>query len=501
VLHELRALRSQLGLPAIVERALELTDYESVMAGLEHGRQRVANLRKVVELAHRFEARRCFTFHDFVTYLRRLTADEPHEPQAQILGEADNVVLLMTVHQAKGLEFPIVMVADAGRGPNRDNRLPLLHPDQGLLVQDTDGSGADEIPNAVVVDYRKRLNDEEDAEAVRILYVAVTRARDRLIVSEGAGTAGWSKYLRAFIGPAAWTRLAATKASSLELDCAGARVILRDPDSSLAEPPRPVAGQGCRSRLAHLDFSVARHGDLVISPTALADFARCPRQYWLRHELELPESSAAYSTGAAGNTAGGSVAHAVLEHLQFGTVAGPLAAEVDALTERFGLAAGLPAAERAIIAGDLRRYVAARPPAETVLGREVPFALHVAGGFFVSGRIDLIALAENGIIVRDYKYSSARQATRYQLQLECYALAAIAVWDRATIIAQVVALREHPAVIDVPLASAEVIRARLARVGEHLAAAREEGAYPRKPPHAAACRALGCGYVAHCWGH
>jgi ATP-dependent helicase/nuclease subunit A len=501
VLHELRALRSQLSLPAIVERALELTDYESVMAGLEQGPQRVANLRKVVELAHRFEARRCFTFHDFVTYLRRLTADEPDEPQAQILGEADNVVLLMTVHQAKGLEFPIVIVADAGRGPNRDNRLPMLHPDRGLLLQDTDGSGADEIPNAVVVDFRKRLNDEEDAEAVRILYVALTRARDRLIVSEGAGTAGWSKYLRTFIGPAAWTRLAATEHSSLELDCAGARVILRDPDSSPCETPRRIAGPGSGSRLAHTHFRVARHGDLVISPTALADFARCPRQYWLRHELELPESSTAHRADGASNTARGSVAHAVLEHLKFGTAVGPLAADVDELTERFGRAAGLPAAERAMIAADLRHYVAARPPAETVLGREVPFALHIAGSFFVSGRIDVIALAENRIIVRDYKYSSAREAARYQLQLECYALAAIAVWDSATIVAEVVALRERHATIDVPLAPAAVIRARLARLGDHLAAAHEERAFPRKPPHAAACRALGCGYVAHCWRH
>ena len=108
VLRELRELRGQLALPAMVERALDLTDYESVMAGLGQGRQRIANLRKVVELAHRFDTRRFFTFHDFVAYLRRLTEAEPYEPQAQILGETDNVVRLMTVHQAKGLEFSIV---------------------------------------------------------------------------------------------------------------------------------------------------------------------------------------------------------------------------------------------------------------------------------------------------------------------------------------------------------------------------------------------------------
>jgi len=73
--------------------------------------------------------------------------------------------------------------------------------------------------------------------------------------------------------------------------------------------------------------------------------------------------------------------------------------------------------------------------------------------------------------------------------------------DGAPVIAQIVALRENPEVIDVPLPAADTIRARLGALSEQLAVARRDHTYPRKPPNAAACHALGCGYVARCWGH
>jgi ATP-dependent helicase/nuclease subunit A len=509
VLRELRESRAHLALPAMVERALDLTDYESVMAGLDHGRQRIANLRKVVELAQRFDTRRFFTFHDFVAYLRQLTEAEPYEPQAQILGETDNVVRLMTIHQAKGLEFPVVILADTGRRPNQENRSPLLDPENGVLIRDTDGSGNDEIPHAALDAYRDRVRDEEDAEAARIFYVALTRARDRLIVSEGAGTAGWSVHLRSFIGADAWSRLAAMGDPSLELECHGARVVLRKPDCTAPDVPAPATTVAAQPRDGELDqitrhrlaFSVGTEGDVMISPTALADFARCPRQYWLRHGLGLPERSLRQADGEGDTAALGLVAHAILERVRFGAEAGRLTAEIAELAERLGGAAGLAPDQRKMIARDLSRYAAATRASETIIGREIPFMLNPAPGLFVRGQIDLIAHAGDRLIVRDYKYATAADARRYQLQMECYALAAITALDGAPVVAQIAALRENPEVIDVPLPAPDTIRARLGALGEELASARRDHTYPRKPPDAAACHALGCGYVARCWGH
>jgi ATP-dependent helicase/nuclease subunit A len=507
VLHDLRGLRGQLALPAMVERALDLTDYESVMAGLEQGRQRIANLRKVVELAHRFDTHQFFTFHDFVAYLRRLTETEPYEPQAQILGEMDNVVRLMTIHQAKGLEFPIVILADAGRGPNRDNSTPVLDPEQGLLIQETVGSGADEVPNAAVKTYRDRVQDEQDAESLRILYVAVTRARDRLIVSEGAGKDGWVKHLRRFIGEQAWARLAIAGDTTIELECHSARVVLRQADLSVHDP-EPTAASAAGSceglgDLAHrrLSFTAAAIGDLIISPTALADFDRCPRQYWFRHGLRLPEQSFGRSSGEANAAALGSVAHEVLERVEFGAEAGRLEVEIANLAERLGAAAGLTFEQRADLVRDLSRYAAVPRVPEIVVGREVPFVLNAAPSLFVRGQIDLIARAGDSLIVRDYKYSTITDARRYQTQLECYALAAATAYPGYVIIAQIVALRDNPEPINVPIPPAEAIRARISALGQRLAVAQRKYDYPTHPLTAAACHALGCGYAVRCWGH
>jgi ATP-dependent helicase/nuclease subunit A len=245
VLRELRNIRARVAIVEVIERALELTGFEAVMLGLPQGPPRVANLRKLVELARGFEARRFFSFHDFIIYLRRLIADPPQEPQAQILGaatteprgkvkngESENVVRLMTVHQAKGLEFPVVIIADMGRGGARPLPPPLLSPRDGLLICATDGSAQDEIPNPALEEYRDELKDQDEAESARLLYVAMTRARDRLILSEGGGADVWPRKIRKFFN-ANGVDVGAfvdSGASERELEIGNARIVRRRPD-------------------------------------------------------------------------------------------------------------------------------------------------------------------------------------------------------------------------------------------------------------------------------
>ncbi|HLW70144.1 MAG TPA: UvrD-helicase domain-containing protein [Candidatus Binataceae bacterium] len=501
VLDELRRLRGRAPLLEIVERALELTDYESVMAGLPQGAQRVANLRKLIDLARRFDALHFFSFHDFVVYLRRLLEEEPYEPQAQILGESENVIRLMTVHQAKGLEFPIVILADAGRGPNHETRTVLLDPEGGLLLRATTGSGGDEIPNAALDRYRERLADEEAAESVRILYVALTRARDRLIVSEGANTTGWSKLLRKFVGEERFAEFARAGSATLDIEHPAATIVLRRADLSFAdgapassvaesEEPLPIMRDRLTARVAAQDA-------MIVSPTALADFERCPRQYWLRHGLGLPEPAQPGSGGGA--TAMGAVTHQVLERLEFGRNRTNTDRVIIELVESRGGAAGLDSAQRAAIVRDLSRYMATVSDRETIVGRELPFMLDAAPGLFVRGQIDLLLLDGSTIVVRDYKYSRGAEAARYAVQLECYALAAATAMPGHAIAAELVALRDGPQTVAASLPTLQQIRVRLAALAQQLQRARREREYPKKPPHAGACRELGCAYVRRCW--
>jgi hypothetical protein len=72
-------------------------------------------------------------------------------------------------------------------------------------------------------------------------------------------------------------------------------------------------------------------------------------------------------------------------------------------------------------------------------------------------------------------------------------------YPRHAIVAQLIALREDPDPIDVPMPPAVTIRSRLGALGQRLAAAQRNEDYPKRPPKAAACRELGCGYITRCW--
>lgn len=510
VLHDLRAICGRAPAAAVIERALELTGFEAVMAGMPDGRQRVANLRKLVELARGFESRHFFTFHDFTVYLRRLAEEEPYEAQEQILGENENVVRLMTVHQAKGLEFPIVIVADLGRNPPPDNRTTVLDPEHGLLVSDTVGSGDDEIPNAMAVAYRDRRRDEEQAEAARILYVAVTRARDYLILSEGATAGGWAAQVREFAGKSEVESFAVSNAIELPLDRSGVRIVLRHPDTAPFASPAANAGPDsaraeeiadlARRRLA---FAPAAAADLVMSPTALAGFDRCPRQFrWRALGIEEHQTAGASAPATDGDAlAMGTVAHAILERIEFAS-GGAAARQIETLAESLGAAAGLDSEQRAAIARDLSAYLAALGANATVLAREVPFFMRIGGQLFVRGQIDALAGDGDRLVVRDYKYArAADEAHLYQVQMECYGLAAMEAYAGRPVDAEIIFLRGGARTVAIAMPSADEIRARLAAIGDAVRVARGSGEYPRKPAGPPACRALGCGYLARCWGH
>jgi ATP-dependent helicase/nuclease subunit A len=520
VLSALRGMRERASLTAIVERALEMTRFEAVMLGLPNGLQRAANVRKLMETAREFETHHFFGLGDFVRHLRRLVQEVPREPQAQIAGEADNVVRLMTIHQAKGLEFPTVIVADLGRRPHSDNESIVMTPEHGLLVCDTVGAGDDRLANPLLDNYRAAVKDQEQAEAARVLYVAMTRARDRLILSEGAMSAEWVKQIRSVVGlervqefVGASDAAAIVKSNGVEIILHRAQALAREagaPPTPHVSAPLAELANAARARLGFIAPPV---NELVISPSALEDFERCPRQYFLRHEIELPEGGGGFSTiaDADGATAMGTVAHAVLEQLTSATTAPGLEAEITRLVSVHSAGANLDGAARGALVRDLLRYARSREnPATSSAGtspvthRETPFFMSIEGDgltLFIRGRIDL--LIDDGIrlTVSDYKYARGGSGD-YQVQMECYALAAAEALPGREVSAEIVYLRERMERRQLKLPPLHALRDHLLALGRGIAAARAARgprAYPKRPADARECRALGCGYVARCW--
>jgi len=520
VLAALRAMRGRAPLSAIVERGLELTQFEAVMLGLERGCQRAANLRKLLEVARDFETHRFFGLGDFVSHLRRLISEAPLEPQAQVSGEHDHAVRLMTIHQAKGLEFPIAILADLSRQPRGNTESILMTPAHGLLVPATIGAGNEELPNPLIQEHRKRVRDEESAESARLLYVAMTRARDRLILSEGGGArpGKWIRHVRDAIGAERIATFAGGDDPEAIVNTAGGEVVLLRAQALASRPRGRDRSSGTSSAARLLELAPKRLGfappairELVVSPSALEDFERCPRQYYLRHEIGLPEDETAMRPGSDAPERDraavlGTIAHAVLEQLDAPppAAADALEATIERLVAVHGAGAALTGAERRTLIRDLMCFVSGpdypgRDSGRTAL-RETPFFITLEESGFtlhVRGRIDLLTDDGERLVVSDYKYGRPGAAD-YRLQMECYALAAAKALPGREVSAEIIYLRERAERRALALAPAADTRAHLLGLGRALAAARASGDYPRRPPDASACRALGCGYVGRC---
>jgi ATP-dependent helicase/nuclease subunit A len=523
VLHELRAARDRVTVTDLLDRLIELTGFEAVMLATDPSGQRAANVRRMIELARAFEAHHFFTFHDFVVYLRRLVEEEPREPQAQILGENENVVRIMTVHQAKGLEFPIVIVADLWRGTPRTNATPLTSPNAGLVLCDTIGSGFEEVPNRSLEVLRESFDDQEKAESTRILYVAITRARDRLILSAiGKRQSGtWGGLLADFVAELGGT-LNATEATgtSQTLTRDGLNLLLRAPDTSSASSTPEAARSVSSAKRDHfaavtrsrINFEPPVADSVVLSPSELEVIARCPREYHWRYQANLPPTHNRYAspwiTAEAPNDASdsalrmGLAAHEVLERLDFGT--GRVSAdELERLIEAAGIQTDLSTAERNRLLRDLSRYLAEVSfPFDAIIEREVPFFLQAcdAPSLFIRGRIDLLCITPGRITLRDYKYAHASDPAAYQLQMELYGLAVAEAYPGHELVAELVFLGDASCVVPVVLPPFELIRGRLRDLAREFIAAHSSHRWPKRPPSESACRQLRCGYIPRCWG-
>jgi ATP-dependent helicase/nuclease subunit A len=529
----LRRARHRATVAELLGEAFAATDFEAVLLTQFQGSQKVANVRKLIELARDLERRGLASLRDFVRRVRELERREPREPEAPLAAEDDDVVRLMTVHQAKGLEFRAVVIPDLGRQPPPETRDPVLDDTLGLLAQPLDGAGRIALANRALADFRAREADRERAESARLFYVACTRARDVLVLVEGKGEPTylatgkpdpfrWCHQVWDLLGRERLAEFLASAACEATLAVAGedgappaeirierADRWLEDAPGAAPAPPEPREAPPAEAAdelvRAVVEFRPPRPDAVVTTPTALADYRRCPRQYWYRHVLALPERGPG---GGAGATRLGVAAHGILETVDFAAAPdrGDLGARVDARAE----ALVLSARQRTALADDL--FAAVRALAADVaagleiVGREVPFVLALpasAPAVVLRGRIDLLARRDGRFVVVDFKYAapSERGVAGYADQLAAYQLA-IARGRGGPVAAELRFLRGGSVVRALPACDPDAEERRLVEAGTALGAALHDGtadAFPRRPPNSDACIALGCGFVRRCW--
>lgn len=534
----LRRERDRLGVHALLHSALEATGYREALAGSPYAEQASANVDKLLSLAARRDERGTGGCVAFARELRQLADSDPNEAQADLMDEGDpRAVQLLTIHRAKGLEWPVVVVPGMGGRRRTTSARAYFERSFGLALRPWMPDSLDTFTSERFEAVRAELKAREDAEYLRLLYVALTRAKDLLVLSGGeekrAGTDTW------------WHRMDRRLDADPDL-----RALAHDVDVEQLPPPADpepaTAEQMAQARarmesaLERVSLEAVRDGSdtwedtgeddsafadapVVASVRAVQDFLTCPRRYHHLHRLGLTVGSEPWEAATqaapllvepegwlpverpvqlmsrllrdvdlslAGPDAGASERRAHLEHLLRSAGRDP---------EEDDLGDVLATVER-FLGTDFARSLAATP-ASTV-HRGLDFVLDLEDGASVEGVVDLLWESPEGEAVAVLLRPGARHplgpaACAHELTALALAAARM-VRDGVPVRVGVAFLGEAaPEPEFLPGRGADSGAAhRLARGVRALVQAESTGVWTGWDT--AACQALHCGFAEHC---
>ncbi len=161
------------------------TGYYAYVGALPAGSQRQANLKVLFERAKQFEATSFKGLFNFINFVKKLRRSNSDMGSAKTLGENANVVRIMSIHKSKGLEFPVVICAGMGKNfNNQDFRKSILyHHKLGYGPQLVDYNRKIAYPSIAKEALKTTINMENLSEEMRVLYVAFTRPKEKLIIT------------------------------------------------------------------------------------------------------------------------------------------------------------------------------------------------------------------------------------------------------------------------------------------------------------------------------
>lgn len=156
--------------------------YEAVQM-MRDGAQRTANMDSLMEQAREFDGTAYHGLHQFVRYIHRIREQQEEIGEVNIAGEEENVIRIMTIHKSKGLEFPICLILGMGKKlGGRDSGFLTIHPQLGVASKIVDNERRT-VKDTLYRRLVKQQNEKEDlGEELRVLYVAMTRAKEKLIL-------------------------------------------------------------------------------------------------------------------------------------------------------------------------------------------------------------------------------------------------------------------------------------------------------------------------------
>ncbi len=444
----LAAAASVLSLERLCEEIVTAHDYDLAVLAQWDGRRRYANLRKLARLARSYEELRGADIESFVRFVRDQAEAGAKELEAVAEEEDADVVRLLTIHAAKGLEFKVVVVADAGRErmtPSADEILAL--PDGRVGFRVADPVTGKRVGSTEYEAVKEANRTEAEAERRRLYYVAMTRAIDRLIVAGSVDPAKGGDRT-----PIEWVleRLDVELTNEVtEIERERARILVRldrHRPEAVPEAPEILPGESQLELFAQTEGQAVPfaptlpelapvpepplHKVRMLSYSALSLFARCSYRYYAERVVGMrPADGAGGVPGQEGLAATevGDAVHRLLEQVD---LRAPAAPDVEQVRAWYPAATE---AELERIAGLVSAYcdseLAGRIASLEGAAVERPFAFE-HDGVLLHGRLDVLHQADGRALVVDYKTNILEEAEPeevvdhdYRLQRLVYALA------------------------------------------------------------------------------
>ena len=480
IMQELKQMRACHNAREMIETLLIRSGFENVLVTRPDGAQAVSNVRKILSIAGEISRTRYSSIGDFLDNISRLQEISAREEEATLEVEEGDTVKLLTIHKAKGLQFPVVIVPDIAHQRRRNTDIFSfdLEMGVGMKIPNTGhvlDPGDDWIDTSAYTRIHS-LDDQKDREeSKRILYVAATRAEDCLIMvgslngqdpSEAKGDT-WLSWLQDVV-PQDKLQIVTVPEGGSATDSAGEGGMVPP------WPHAPLQRAGWAQKMA--EYALVAHKNLSCEPaatllkqvnplphrgrrisrfsvSALMAYHECPRRFFFQYRMSLPQSGMTLEETdvvvpiisdddqlASGERlilppiVRGNVIHRVCERLR-------RAGEVEEILEWALKAEGVPEAQlhpakeslmgiiQHYLESDFFRYVADGVP----MDNEIPFVFRLSDNIFLRGAADRViytggARTDPAILV-DFKTNVVDRSgiseilSVYELQSRVYAMA------------------------------------------------------------------------------